>query len=237
VTRPARSHIEAVGRSLIYFYHPIVTKLFVSFVLLGLLLLIIIHPEGRTAMLEIRAALDDDVVLSIILLTILFALSTLSVYFPEFLVTVAAGFLLGAVPGAIFSVIAITVCASVNFWIARRYGNHVIHLLFDSHSRAEIRWTATRITRMMVFLTWVLPSINFDLISYAAGLSAMSYPTFLALSISGNMISSLILAFLGSALRSDASIAAVLTLVVYTIVGTVLYAKELPARFLAEPEV
>jgi uncharacterized membrane protein YdjX (TVP38/TMEM64 family) len=236
VAKPSRQHVHALGRSLLYIYHPIVTKLFVSFVMLGLLLLVVVQPEGRTALLDVRAALDDEVVLSIVLLTILFALSTLSVYFPEFLVTVAAGFLLGVVPGTVFSVIAITACASVNFWIARRYGNHVIHLLFDSHSRAEIRWTATRITPMMVFLTWVLPSINFDLISYAAGISAMSYGAFLALSITGNLISSLILAFLGAALRTDASIAAVLTLVAYTVVGTVLYAKELPGRFLATPE-
>jgi uncharacterized membrane protein YdjX (TVP38/TMEM64 family) len=84
----------------------------------------------------------------------------------------------------------------------------------------------------MVFFTWVLPSINFDLISYAAGLSTMRYRTFLLISIAGNAISSLMLAFLGSALRSNAAILAVATLFGYTLVGTVLYLKELPPRFL-----
>jgi len=227
------SRTQTFGRTLLYVYHPIVTKLLITLVVLGLLLLVVIQPGGRVALLDLQRALDDLLWPSIVLLALLFALSTLSVFFPEFLVTVAAGFLLGAVSGSLFSMIVITACASGNFWIARRHGNRVIHLLFDSHSRTEIRWTATRITRQMVFLTWVLPSINFDLISYAGGLSTMRYRTFLVISIIGNALSSLLLAYLGAALRSDAPIAAVATLLIYTLVGTVLYVKELPPRFLA----
>jgi uncharacterized membrane protein YdjX (TVP38/TMEM64 family) len=222
----------ALGRSLLYIYHPVVTKLLITFVMLGLLLLIVLQPIGRVGLINVSTALEALLWPSIILLTLLFALSTLSVFFPEFLVTVAAGFLLGTLTGSLFSVITLTACASGNFWISRRHENRVIHLLFDSHSRAEIRWTATRISRVMVFFTWVLPSINFDLISYAAGLSTMRYRTFLLISIAGNAISSLMLAFLGSALRSNAAILAVATLFGYTLVGTVLYLKELPPRFL-----
>lgn len=224
-----------MARTLLYVYHPIVTKLLITFVVLGLLLITVIQPGGRVGLIDLRTALDDALWPSMALLTLLFALSTLSVFFPEFLVTVAAGFLLGTAPGGLFSVVVITVCASGNFWIARRHQTRVIHLLFDSHSRAEIRWTATRITRLMVFFTWVLPSINFDLISYAAGLSKMSYRTFLLISLAGNLISGLLLAFLGAGLRSDASIAAVITLFAYTLVGTILYMKELPPRLLAGP--
>jgi uncharacterized membrane protein YdjX (TVP38/TMEM64 family) len=234
--KQAGARRRALGRSLLYIYHPIVTKLLIAFVFLGLLLVVALNPTGRTALNDIHQALTAAFIPSLVLLAVLFALSTLSVFFPEFLVTVAAGFLLGAVPGSLFSVVVITACASGNFWIARRHGNHVIHLLFDLHSRAEIRWTATRITPLMVFLTWLLPSINFDLISYAGGLSAMRYRTFLGISIAGNLLSSLLLAFLGASLRSDASIASVATLFIYTLVGTILYAKELPPRLLGSPK-
>jgi uncharacterized membrane protein YdjX (TVP38/TMEM64 family) len=223
---------ESLGRSLLYVYHPVVTKLLVSFVFLGLLLVVALHPTGRIALNDLHVALSAAFLPSLLLLGILFALSTLSVYFPEFLVTVAAGFLLGPLRGGLFAVIAITVCASGNFLIARRHGEPVIEWLFDSHSREEIHWTATRITRLMVFLTWLLPSINFDLISYAGGLSSMPYRTFLPITIAGNILSSLLLAYLGAGLRSDASVAAVVTLFLYTAVGIALYLRELPPRLL-----
>ena len=83
----------------------------------------------------------------------------------------------------------------------------------------------------MVFLTWLLPSINFDLISYAAGRSKMKYHRFLALATTGTALSSVILAFLGDSLRSGEAVTVVATLMVYTIVGVGLYAKELPPWF------
>lgn len=215
---------------LVYVYHPIVTKLVVSFLALGLLLLIVSRPEGQAALLGMQAALHYRFLPSLLLLAALFAVSTLSPFFPEFLVTVAAGFIFGVVPGGLFAIVAITLAASGNFFIARRFGRRVIHRLFDLHSLREIRWTATRISRLMVFLTWLLPSINFDLISYASGLSRMPYPTFLTLTISGNILSSLLLAFLGEALRTSGSLVVVVTLILYTAIGTLLYLRELPER-------
>jgi uncharacterized membrane protein YdjX (TVP38/TMEM64 family) len=231
-----RARRAAIGRALVYIYHPVATKLLVTFVVLGLLLLVVLQPAGQEALDGIHAALSAALWPSVILLALLFALGTLSVFYPEFLVTVAAGFLLGTLAGSLFSIVAITICASGNFLIARRYGNHVIHLLFDSLSRAEIRWTATRVTPVMIFLTWVLPSINFDLISYAGGLSPMPYRTFLGLTVVGNLVSSVLLAFLGASLRSDSSVVAVVILLLYTLIGTILYVKELPPRLLTPDE-
>lgn len=217
-------------RAFLYVYHPIVTKLAVSFTILGLLMLIAVNQEGRAALDGIHTALSDHLGLTVFLLAVLFALSTLSPFFPEFLVTVAAGFILGLWAGSVFSIIAITLAASGNFHIARRYGHRVVQRLFDLHSAQEIRWTAGRVTSMMIFLTWLLPSINFDLISYAGGLSRISYRRFLVLTVTGNVLSSLLLAFLGEALRSDQAITVVATLFAYTLVGTGLYLKELPPR-------
>jgi uncharacterized membrane protein YdjX (TVP38/TMEM64 family) len=70
----------------------------------------------------------------VILLAILFGVSTLSPFFPEFLLTVASGFVLGVWQGGMFAVAAITLAASANFFIARRQGQRVIQSLFDLHS-------------------------------------------------------------------------------------------------------
>ena len=213
---------------LIYAYHPIVTKLSLSFALLGLLILTVSSAEGRSALSQIHFALALYLPLAVFFLAVLFGVSTLSPFIPEFLVTVASGFILGLWAGGIFAIIAITVAASGNFFIARRYGQRVVHRMFDLHSADEIRWTAERVTPMMVFLTWLLPSINFDLISYASGLSRLPYGQFLALTIGGNLLSSAVLVFLGATLRSDQAIIVVAALFLYTIVGLGLYVKELP---------
>ncbi|MGI8554010.1 MAG: TVP38/TMEM64 family protein [Dehalococcoidia bacterium] len=215
-------------RYLVYIYHLIVTKLLVSFAFFGLLLIIVSQHEGQTALNSMQTALSLHLVLSACILAGLFAVSTLSPFFPEFLVTVGTGFIFGTVSGSLFSVAAITLAASANFSIARHYGRRIIQLQFDLHSLQEIRWTAARITPLMVFFTWLLPSINFDLISYPGGLSAMRYRTFLLLTVIGNVLSSVLLAFLGEALRSTAATVVVVTLLIYTLVGAGLYLKELP---------
>lgn len=230
-----RSSVRRLAqRYFVYAYHPIVMKLSVSFANLGLLIVLVSTRQGRMTLNGLHTALSTNVVVTVIFLAVLFWVGTLSPFFPEFLVTVAAGFILGVWPGSVFSIIAITLAASGNFFIARRQGQRVIHLIFDLHSLREIRWTAERVTPMMVFLTWLLPSINFDLISYAGGLSHMRYRVFLGLTVGGNLLSSVLLAFLGSALRSDQAIIVALTLVFYTLIGTALYVRELPPWF-AEP--
>jgi len=76
-----------------------------------------------------------------------------------------------------------------------------------------------------------LPSINFDLISYAAGMSRMKFRTFITLTVFGTLLSSIALAFLGDRLRSGEASTVVVLLFVYTIIGIGLYAKEVPPWF------
>jgi uncharacterized membrane protein YdjX (TVP38/TMEM64 family) len=175
--------------------------------------------------------LSDHLIWSTLLLAMLFAVSTISPFFPEYMVTVAAGFIFGIVFGSIFAIVAITLAASGNFLIARHYGRRIVHFIFDVHSAREIRWTATRIRPTMVFFIWTLPSINFDLVSYAAGISNMRYRTFVGLTIAGTFLSSVVLSFLGTRLRSDEAVTGVALLMLYTLVGIGLYVKELPPWF------
>jgi uncharacterized membrane protein YdjX (TVP38/TMEM64 family) len=219
------------GSHLAYIYHPIVTKLSVSIAALGLLMVVASNHEGRASLVGIHVVLRDHLVWSTLLLAMLFAISTISPFFPEYMVTVAAGFIFGLVFGSIFAIVAITLAASGNFLIARHYGGRVIRFIFDVHSVREIRWTASRISPAMVLFIWLLPSINFDLVSYAAGMSKMQYRTFIALTIAGTFFSSVILSFLGTRVRSDQAVIGVGTLMLYTLVGIALYVRELPPWF------
>ncbi len=63
------------------------------------------------------------------------------------------------------------------------------------------------------------------------GMSRMRYWVFLGLTVTGTVISSVALAFLGNSLHSSPSVTVVAVLMVYTLVGIGLYAKELPPWF------
>lgn len=201
-------------------------------VLLGLLMIVVSSDGGKQALDGIQVALHNHLLWAALLLGVLFLVSTLSPFFPEFMVTVASGFIFGFALGGAFAIAAIAVAASINFWIARKDGRRVVEFVFDPHTTREILWTATRISPAMVFFTWLLPSINFDLISYAAGLSKMPYRAFVSLTITGTALSGALLAFLGERLRSGSATTVVATLMVYTFVGIVLYARELPPRLI-----
>jgi len=224
--------IQAVRRRyFVYLYHPITVKMMVAVIALGLLLVIVSSEDGRAALDGIHQALRDRLVWSAILIFLLFIMATLSPSFPEFMIIVMSGFVFGVLVGSIFSIVCIALAASANFSIARRSQRRIIEHIFDLHSVRELRWTATRISPAMVFLTWFLPSINFDLISYAAGMSKMKYQNFVMITVIGTSLSSVALAFLGDQLRSGNASTVVVVLLAYTIIGIVLYAKEVPPWF------
>jgi len=203
----------------------------VAIVCLGLLMVLVSSTGGRTALDGIHQALRDRFVWSALLLALLFVVATLSPSFPEFMIIVMSGFVFGVVFGSIFAITCVSMAATANFSIARRSQRRIIEYIFDEHSVRELRWTASRISPAMVFFTWFLPSINFDLISYAAGMSRMKFRTFITLTVFGTLLSSIALAFLGDRLRSGEASTVVVLLFVYTIIGIGLYAKEVPPWF------
>ena len=189
-----------------FIYRPIVTKALVSVAALGLLMMIVSNDNGSQTVTDMHTALRHHLVWTAVLLALLFLVGKTSPFFPEFLLSVAAGFIFGVTIGSAFAIASVAAAASINFMIARRDGQDVVERIFDRHSAREIRWTATGVTPTMVFLTSLLPRINFDLGSYAAGLSKMTYRRFLALTITGTAPSSVILAFLGDNLRSGGAV-------------------------------
>jgi len=224
--------IQAVRRRyFVHIYHPITLKILVAFVCLGLLLTIVSSASGRVALDGIHQALRDQLLASIVFLALLFLVATLSPSFPEFMIIVMSGFVFGVWVGGVFSIVCVIIAASANFSIARRSKRRIPEYLFDKHSVRELRWTARRITPAMVFLTWFLPSINFDLISYAAGMSRMKFRTFAFLTIVGTLFSTFLLAFLGDRLRSSEASTVVALLLIYTFAGILLYVKDVPPWF------
>lgn len=142
---------------------------------------------------------------------------------PSWPVTMAAGALYGPVWGTAYSLAGGTAGAAINFLLARRFGQPWVERKFGD------RWItfAARLGPVhFLFLSLLgrlIPVASFDVVAYAAGISRISLPAFLAVAVLGQAPALLAYAYFGSDLAAAQSAglwgSALLILFVLLIVG------------------
>lgn len=114
---------------------------------------------------------------------------------------IAGGALFGKETGYALSLIATLLGCSINFWISRKLGRQVVSQLVGENSLTELDQFTGRLkgNRDILYLTLIMP-LSQDMVSYAAGLTAISYSRFLiALLLSGVVVIAAYI-YLGSSL-------------------------------------
>lgn len=114
---------------------------------------------------------------------------------------IAGGAIFGKQAGFLLSLIATVLGCSVNFWISKQFGRDAVARLIGKSSLAELDQLTSRVTgnRGIVYLTLLMP-LSQDIVSYAAGLTPISYSRFaIALLLSGTAIVAAYI-YLGSSL-------------------------------------
>jgi uncharacterized membrane protein YdjX (TVP38/TMEM64 family) len=98
--------------------------------------------------------------------------------FPAELVAMANGMLYGPVFGTLITWTGAMLGAWLAFGLARRLGRPFVHAMVSERHRAAIdRWAERQGGGVLLFSRFV-PVISFNLINYAAGLTAISWWTF-----------------------------------------------------------
>lgn len=118
---------------------------------------------------------------------------------PSTPVTVAAGAFWDPISAGIYGVIGIYLGSLLAYFIGRTLGRSVVRALlgkviyFSSH-RGEVYlgW--------IVFISHLLPFVPYDLVSYGAGISGMSFPIYASACLLGVVPCIFFLTFMGSAL-------------------------------------
>lgn len=103
---------------------------------------------------------------------------------------ILGGTLFGREQGFFLSLLASVLGCSMNFWISKQFGRPVVlHLLGKRNFKALNKFTRQlKGERGVVYLTLIMP-LSQDVVSYAAGLTAISYSRFLvALILSGLVV-------------------------------------------------
>ena len=120
---------------------------------------------------------------------------------PSAPVALAAGAAYGHTWGALYVLLGAELGAMIAFALARWLGQDVIKRWFGK--RLSPGWTGSQnILMLLVFITRLLPFVSFDIMSYAAGLTALTGWRFAVATLAGIVPASFLLAHFGSEMAS-----------------------------------
>jgi uncharacterized membrane protein YdjX (TVP38/TMEM64 family) len=133
---------------------------------------------------------------------------------PSAPIALAAGALYGHTWGTVYVLAGAETGALAAFGIARLAGHDVLRRWFGE--RLALGWLGSQNALMaLVFASRLLPFVSFDVVSYAAGLTVLSWWRFAVATLAGIVPASFLLAHFGAEMaagEADRALAAVLAL-------------------------
>lgn len=135
---------------------------------------------------------------------LLMILQSIAAPLPAFLVTFANANLFGWWQGAILSWTSAMAGAAICFFIARILGRDVVVKLTSRTGLEQIDGFFKKHGKMSILIARLLPFISFDIVSYAAGLTSMSFGSFFIATGIGQLPATIIYSYVGSMLTGGA---------------------------------
>lgn len=125
---------------------------------------------------------------------------------PAFLITFANAALFGWVWGAVLSWSSAMAGAALCFFIAKFLGRDVVERLTSKYAIDSIDEFFEKYGKYTILVCRLLPFISFDIVSYAAGLTAMKFlPFFIATGI-GQLPATIVYSYVGGMLTGGAKL-------------------------------
>ncbi|MXW26336.1 MAG: TVP38/TMEM64 family protein [Dehalococcoidia bacterium] len=134
------------------------------------------------------------------------AFSVLFAPVPNAPIFIAAGLVWGPVLGSVYSMIGMMWGSAMAFWVARRLGRKYLPRLVGSKAAAQMDSLSVRMGGRLIFWARMLPVVNFDWISFLAGLTAMSFWRFFVFSFLGMLTPTIVGVVAGDSLGRDVRI-------------------------------
>ncbi|VWX35366.1 TVP38/TMEM64 family protein [Exiguobacterium oxidotolerans] len=141
------------------------------------------------------------------------------IFFPASVLSITGGLAFGAMMGTVYTVIGATLGAVVAFLVAKKLGKGVIKNSAGKVDQIQQQLEKNGFIYVLIFR--LLPIFNFDLISYAAGLSKVRLLPFFLATLIGIIPGTFAYNFLGSSIVSKDPriiIGAIIVFLILTIV-------------------
>lgn len=125
---------------------------------------------------------------------------------PAFLITFANASLFGWWKGAILSWTSAMVGAALCFFIARILGRDNAEKLTSKAGLAQIDTFFEKYGKNTILICRLLPFVSFDIVSYAAGLTSMSFGSFMIATGIGQLPATIVYSYVGGMLTGGAKL-------------------------------
>lgn len=145
---------------------------------------------------------------------------------PAFLITFANANLFGWWKGAILSWSSAMAGAAVCFFIARILGRDVVEKLTSKAGLRQIDEFFEKHGRMSVLIARLLPFISFDIVSYAAGLTSMSFGSFFVATGIGQLPATIIYSYVGGMLTGGAKMFVTALLLLFSLSALIVLIRQ-----------
>ena len=125
---------------------------------------------------------------------------------PAFLITFANASLFGWWKGAILSWTSAMVGAALCFFIAKILGRDIAEKLTSKAGLAQIDTFFEKYGKNTILICRLLPFVSFDIVSYAAGLTSMSFGSFMIATGIGQLPATIVYSYVGGMLTGGAKL-------------------------------
>lgn len=158
---------------------------------------------------------------------LLMILQSIAAPLPAFLITFANANLFGWWQGAILSWVSSMVGAAICFFIARILGRDVVEKLTSKTGIKQIDNFFKKHGRMSILIARLLPFISFDIVSYAAGLTSMSFGSFIVATGIGQLPATVIYSYVGGMLTGGAQMLVTALLILFALSALIVLFRQL----------
>lgn len=183
----------------------------------------ILSTEGTEGVIRyIRSYGTYAMVISFFLMVLQSILSPI----PAFLITLANAAIFGWQLGALLSWTSSMVGAALCFCLARVLGRDVVEKITGKGAVASLDDFFKRYGKHTILIARLLPFMSFDLISYAAGLTSMTFGSFLIATGLGQLPATIIYSYVGGALTGGAKMMMTGLLILFALTVFIYVAKK-----------
>lgn len=146
---------------------------------------------------------------------------------PAFLITFANANLFGWWQGAILSWSSAMAGAAVCFFIARILGRDVAEKLTSKAGMKQIDTFFDRYGKNTVLICRLLPFVSFDIVSYAAGLTSMSFMSFFVATGVGQLPATIVYSYVGGMLTGGAKLMVTALLIIFALSALIFMGRKI----------
>lgn len=157
----------------------------------------------------------------------LMILQSIAAPLPAFLLTFANANLFGWWQGAILSWSSAMAGATVCFFIARILGRDVVEKITSKAGLKQIDVFFEKHGRLSILIARLLPFISFDIVSYAAGLTSMSFWSFFVATGIGQLPATIIYSYVGGMLTGGAQMLVTALLILFALSALIVLFRQL----------